>query len=84
MKVVKIFFREPDYYIHGTNEPKSIGTAASKGCLRMTPNDAADLGAYLMEHGGQPRGERWFRRIFRFGRSTVINLNNPSPMTITA
>jgi L,D-transpeptidase ErfK/SrfK len=84
MQAVKIFFREPDYYIHGTNEPKSIGTAASKGCLRMTPNDAADLGAYLMEHGGQPRGERWFRRIFRFGRSTVINLNNPIPMTITA
>jgi murein L,D-transpeptidase YcbB/YkuD len=84
MQAVKIFFREPDYYIHGTNDPKSIGTAASHGCLRMTPNDAAELGAYLMERGGQPREEGWFRRIFRFGRSTVINLNNPIPMTITA
>jgi L,D-transpeptidase ErfK/SrfK len=84
MQAVKIFFREPDYYIHGTNDPKSIGTAASHGCLRMTPNEAAELGAYLMEHGGQPREEGWFRRIFRFGRSTVINLNNPIPMTITA
>jgi lipoprotein-anchoring transpeptidase ErfK/SrfK len=84
MQAVKIFFREPDFYIHGTNDPKSIGTAASHGCLRMTANDAAELGAYLMQHGGQPRGEGWFRRIFRFGRSTVVNLNNPIPMTITA
>ena len=82
MQTVKIFFREPYYYIHGTNDPKSIGTAASHGCLRMDPNDAAELGAYLMEHGGQPREESWFRRIFRFGQSTVINLGNPIPLTI--
>jgi L,D-transpeptidase ErfK/SrfK len=82
MQAVKIFFREPHYYIHGTNDPKSIGSAASRGCLRMTPEDAAELGAYLMEHGGQPRDESWFRRIFRFGRSTVIHLGNPIPLTI--
>ena len=84
MQAVKIFFREPYYYIHGTNDPKSIGAAASRGCLRMTPEDAAELGAYLMERGGQPREESWFRRIFRFGQSTVIYLNNPVPMTIAA
>lgn len=83
MQTVKIFFREPYYYIHGTNHPESIGTAASHGCLRMDPVDAAELGAYLMEHGGQPREESWFRRIFRFGQSTVINLDNPIPLTIT-
>ena len=84
MQAVKIFFREPHYYIHGTNDPKSIGTAASRGCLRMTPEDAAELGAYLMEHGGQPREEGWFRRIFRFGQSTVIYLDNPVQLVITA
>ena len=83
MQTVKIFFREPYYYIHGTNDPKSIGTAASHGCLRMDAIDAAELGAYLMEHGGQPREESWFRRVFRFGRSTVIQLGNPIPLTIT-
>jgi L,D-transpeptidase ErfK/SrfK len=82
MQTVKIFFREPYYYIHGTNDPKSIGTAASHGCLRMDPIDAAELGEYLMEHGGQPREESWFRRIFRFGQSTVITLGNPIPLTI--
>ena len=84
MQAVKIYFREPDYYIHGTNDPRSIGTAASHGCLRMTSEDAAELGAYLMEHGGQPREESWFWRVLRFGRSTVIYLDNPVPMTITA
>ena len=83
MQAVKIFFREPDYYIHGTNDPRSIGTAASHGCLRMTPNEAAELGAYLMEHGGQLRGEGWFHRVLRFGRSTVINLASPIQLTIT-
>lgn len=83
MQTVKIFFREPYYYIHGTNDPKSIGTAASHGCLRMDPLDAAELGAYLMEHGGPPREEGWFRRMFRFGRSTVITLDNPIALTIT-
>jgi lipoprotein-anchoring transpeptidase ErfK/SrfK len=83
MQAVKIFFREPDYYIHGTNDPRSIGTAASHGCLRMTARDAAELGAYLMKHGGQPRGESWFRRVLRFGRSTVVYLGNPIPMSIT-
>ena len=84
MQTVKIFFREPYYYIHGTNDPKSIGTAASHGCLRMDPLDAAELGAYLMEHGGQPREESWFRRILRFGQSTVIQLDHPVTLTITA
>jgi lipoprotein-anchoring transpeptidase ErfK/SrfK len=84
MQAVKIYFKEPDYYIHGTNDQQSIGTAASHGCLRMTPEDAAELGAYVMEHGGQPREESWFRRVFRFGRSTVIYLNNPVPLTITS
>jgi lipoprotein-anchoring transpeptidase ErfK/SrfK len=84
MQTVKIFFKEPYYYIHGTNDPKSIGAAASHGCLRMTPEDAAELGGYLMEHGGQPEGESWFRRVLRFGRSTVVYLRNPIQMTISA
>ncbi|MFL5480103.1 MAG: L,D-transpeptidase, partial [Gemmatimonadaceae bacterium] len=53
MKVVKIFFREPDYYIHGTDDVESLGGAESHGCLRMAPDDVMDLGKYIMEHGGQ-------------------------------
>jgi lipoprotein-anchoring transpeptidase ErfK/SrfK len=31
------------YAIHGTNQPKSIGTFASYGCIRMYNEDMADL-----------------------------------------
>lgn len=31
------------YGIHGTNEPKSIGKAASHGCIRMTRRDLEEL-----------------------------------------
>jgi lipoprotein-anchoring transpeptidase ErfK/SrfK len=31
------------FRIHGTNEPKSIGTAASSGCIRMHNADVIDL-----------------------------------------
>ncbi|HEX4936330.1 MAG TPA: L,D-transpeptidase [Gemmatimonadaceae bacterium] len=84
MKVVKIFFREPDYYIHGTGETHTLGTKASHGCLRMAPSDAAEVGQYVMEHGGQPRNEIWFKRIFRFrSKSQVVYLRNPVPLTVT-
>jgi hypothetical protein len=33
----------PGYGIHGTNEPKSIGKAASHGCIRMRNREAEEL-----------------------------------------
>jgi murein L,D-transpeptidase YcbB/YkuD len=84
MKVVKIFFQEPDYYIHGTGDVESLGSAASHGCLRMDPKEVADLAKIIMEHGGQPREENWFWRIIHSRREEkVIYLNNPISLTIT-
>lgn len=40
----------PSYGIHGTNNPGSIGTAASSGCLRMNNRDVEELAA-LVEVG---------------------------------
>jgi lipoprotein-anchoring transpeptidase ErfK/SrfK len=34
---------EKGYGIHGTNEPKSIGKAASHGCIRMAKKDLEEL-----------------------------------------
>jgi lipoprotein-anchoring transpeptidase ErfK/SrfK len=83
MKVVKIFFQEPDYYIHGTGDVESLGSAASHGCLRMDPNDVADLAKLIMEHGGQPRDENWFWRILHSRRQEqVVYLDNPVSLTI--
>jgi lipoprotein-anchoring transpeptidase ErfK/SrfK len=83
MKVVKIFFREPDYYIHGTGDVESLGSAASHGCLRMDPNEIADLAKLIMEHGGQPRGENWFWRILHSRRDEqVVYLDNPVSLMV--
>ena len=38
------------YGIHGTNEPKSIGKAASHGCIRMAKKDLEEM--YEMVHVG--------------------------------
>jgi lipoprotein-anchoring transpeptidase ErfK/SrfK len=83
MKLVKIFFREPDYYVHGTSEFESLGSAASHGCLRMLPDEAASVARWLMEHGGNPKPESWFRRILRFrSQEQVVYLQNPISLTI--
>lgn len=34
---------EKSYGIHGTNQPKSIGKKASKGCIRMNNKDVEEL-----------------------------------------
>jgi lipoprotein-anchoring transpeptidase ErfK/SrfK len=84
MKLVKIFFKEPDYYIHGTDQLSSLGSAASHGCLRMDPFDAADVAKYVMENGGQPREESWFWKILHVGREEKeVYLKNPVPITIS-
>ena len=84
MKVVKIFFNEPDYYIHGTGDIASLGQAASHGCLRMDPDQAAEVAKWVMIHGGKPREENWFKRILHFRRQEqVVYLDNPVSLTIT-
>jgi lipoprotein-anchoring transpeptidase ErfK/SrfK len=52
MQGVKIYFLAPDFYIHGTNDPDSIGEAASHGCIRMTVRDAIRLARRIERAGG--------------------------------
>ena len=74
MKVVKIFFQEPDYYIHGTDDEESIGEAASHGCLRMRVTDAYDLARYLMTQGGAPHDDAWFDQVIGLGKPADVHL----------
>ena len=84
MKVVKIFFREPDYYIHGTGEVSSLGKAASHGCLRMAPSEAAEVARLVMESGGAPKEESWYSRILHLRwKEHHVRLKSPVPMTIS-
>jgi murein L,D-transpeptidase YcbB/YkuD len=82
MKKVKMFFKEPDYYIHGTDADHSLGKAESHGCLRMSTEDVTKLAKVVMEHGGKPMPEPWYRRIFRSRATKVVYLTTPVPIEI--
>ncbi len=82
MKLVKMFFQEPDYYIHGTGDNDSLGKAESHGCIRMHEKDVKRLGQLVMEHGGKPMPEPWYRRIFRRRTTRVVYLEVPVAVEI--
>jgi lipoprotein-anchoring transpeptidase ErfK/SrfK len=82
MKVVKIFFREPDYYIHGTGDIESLGSAASHGCLRMDPQEAAELAQMVMESGGSSFGWDTVRRWLHLGSTRAVTLKRPVTLVI--
>lgn len=83
MKTVKIFFQEPDYYIHGTGSVASLGEAASHGCLRMDPDQAAEVALLLMDNAGTARDWDWVKGILGMGTQKTVSLATPTPLTIT-
>jgi lipoprotein-anchoring transpeptidase ErfK/SrfK len=82
MKRVKIFFSEPDYYLHGTDADESLGRADSHGCLRMNTSDATQLAQLVMDRGGKPMSEPWYRRIFHRRTTQVVYLKAAVAITI--
>jgi lipoprotein-anchoring transpeptidase ErfK/SrfK len=82
MKLVKIFFKEPDYYIHGTDADDSLGKDESHGCIRMNTDDVEELTRLVMDHGGKPMPEPWYRRVFRRRTTKVVYLQLPVPIEI--
>jgi lipoprotein-anchoring transpeptidase ErfK/SrfK len=85
MGKVKIFFSEPDYYIHGTHETDSLGEAESHGCLRMRNADVVTLARKVMNAGGKPVSPGWVRRMVNRIRSTrEVRLSEPVTVSIIA
>lgn len=82
MKLVKIFFQEPDYYIHGTGATNSLGEAASHGCLRMDPNDAGEVALTVMENAGIERDWDWVKDILHIGESRTVRLQRATTLTV--
>jgi len=84
MKVAKIFFKEPDYYIHGTGQINSLGEAESHGCLRMHPDEVAELAQFLMQNGGQAQEEGWFSRVIHMRAKThTVILSQPITLVVS-
>jgi lipoprotein-anchoring transpeptidase ErfK/SrfK len=80
---VKLFFQEPDYYIHGTREEDSLGQAESHGCVRMRNGEVTDLARIVMENGGAPRPPSWFRRVLnRVTHTEEVRLSTPVTVTV--
>lgn len=83
MGKVKIFFEEPDYYIHGTREVDSLGQAESHGCLRMRNADVVALAQQIMAAGGKPVSQSWVHRLINRIRSTrEVRLSSGVPIEI--
>ena len=79
----KLFFKYPDYYIHGTDAVETLGTAASHGCIRMNPADVESLGRFIQEHGGESRSDAWYERVQRDDESKhEVTLPDPVPIEI--
>lgn len=74
---------DPPRSIHGTNEPSSIGKAASHGSIRMRNDDIVALARDVMEAAGAQRDASFFTQV-RTNRSTkqIIDLPTPVPITI--
>jgi lipoprotein-anchoring transpeptidase ErfK/SrfK len=82
MKVVKIFFQEPDYYIHGTDHEDKLGAAASHGCIRMSQANVYELGRLLQERAGAARQAQWYARVFNAGQTASVMLPKAVPIVI--
>ncbi|HEY0303626.1 MAG TPA: L,D-transpeptidase [Longimicrobiales bacterium] len=82
---VKIFFSEPDYYIHGTRETDSLGQAESHGCIRMRNADVISVAKRVMAAGGKPVKQSFVRRVINRVRSTQeVRLATPVAVEIKA
>jgi lipoprotein-anchoring transpeptidase ErfK/SrfK len=78
---VKMFFREPDLYIHGTYLPSSLGNARSHGCIRMRNVDAVEVARIVMIHGGAVRDQAWYEETLdKADTSREVAL--PHPITL--
>ncbi|MBR9988959.1 MAG: L,D-transpeptidase [Gemmatimonadetes bacterium] len=80
---VKIFFRYPSYYIHGTNSEASIGTAASHGCVRMLNSEVIELAQLLIDRSGTPVEPGLVQRlIHRVRQKEEFILAPPVPLEV--
>ena len=82
MKVVKLFFQEPDYYIHGTDQEETIGAAASHGCIRMAQADVYDLARFIMQNGGAQRSDAWYQEVINTAKPADVRLPKSVPLVI--
>jgi lipoprotein-anchoring transpeptidase ErfK/SrfK len=71
--------------IHGTNEPESLGKAASHGSIRVSNEVAKELARLVMEAGGAGKDEAWYQRVQANRKERVeVPIPNPVPIRVVA
>lgn len=79
----KLFFKYPDYYIHGTDATHTLGQAESHGCIRMDPAHVKRLAELVQEHGGKDKRSGWYARVKQDDNSKhEVSLPNPVSVQI--
>jgi hypothetical protein len=68
--------------IHGTNEPESLGKAASHGSIRVSNQVAKELARLVMEAGGAGKDEAWYQRV-QANRTERVEVPIPNPVRIS-
>jgi hypothetical protein len=82
MRVLKMPFDAPYYFIHGTPDGSSVGRLASHGCIRMTERDVEELGRLVMDETATPLDEAWLVQLKSEGKSGTVRLNTPISLAI--
>ena len=81
---VRLSFREL-YFIHGTPDRHSVGSAASHGCVRLYNTDAIDLAKRILRYGApdisskevdQIAARRGKTRTIKLQRTVAVEIRN--------
>lgn len=71
--------------IHGTNQPESLGKAASHGSIRIANSDAIALAKLVMEEGGAGKDAAWYERAQANRRERIdVAIPNPIPIRVVS
>lgn len=71
--------------IHGTNEPESLGKAASHGSIRIANDVVRELARMVMDSGGADRDASFFERVRENRRERVeVAIPNPIPIRVVS
>lgn len=78
----RLVFNMP-YTIHGTDDSRSLGKAASHGSVRISNGVVLDLAEVLLRAGGSWDGDQWFLRMSEDrGKQYQIKMQYPVPIII--
>jgi lipoprotein-anchoring transpeptidase ErfK/SrfK len=72
---------DPPRSIHGTNEPESLGTAASHGSIRISNADGLRVARMVMQSGGAAKDDAWIQRV-QANRTERVEVAIPNPIPI--